>query len=70
MDMDRKEFRKALLAVKLDAPASYGLHGHVPGYKSALYLHLTGKRDRLAARCGASTPDARSRIKHYPLFVA
>lgn len=68
--MTRKDFRKARLAVKLDIPASFGVHGHVPGYKSALYLHLTCKRDRLAARCSSNTPDARSRIKQHPLFFA
>ncbi|EPR5023071.1 TPA: hypothetical protein SMN98_005599 [Pseudomonas aeruginosa] len=68
--MNRKQFRKARLAVYRDMIAGprYGHSAHVPGYKSALYLHLTARYDRLQARHSEFTPDARRRIALYPLI--
>lgn len=69
--MDKKQFRRARIAVRMDMIGGphYGYSVHVPGYKAALRLHLNTRPDCLAARLSPFTPDARSRIRLYPLMA-
>lgn len=69
--MDRKTFRKAMVAVKLDELAgAWMVRSEVPGYKAALMVRLEQLRqcDVLQARMGGFSTDYRTRVTLYPLF--
>lgn len=69
--MDRKTFRKAVVAVKLDElSGGYCIRVETPGYKAALKLRLDNVRhwDVLEARMGGFSTDYRTRVTLYPYF--
>lgn len=65
--MDKRTFRRARVAVKLDQQHGFSLNCDKPGYGQALLLSLDSRHDALAARLSNFSTSARSRLTLYPI---